>query len=494
MSFLQSLENATNLTKTENGAVAHSTTKSYLVDLFAQIGAMRTRSERDIAQAFNRAYCEDELLAMKMLFYTRDIRGGQGERRTSRIIFEYLANSKADVLKKNLHLIPHYGRWDDLVKLLDTSLRSDALEIIRKQLVEDLGSEQPSLCAKWLPSLNTSSKESRRLAKVIQKHMKLTERQYRKMLSNLRRKIDVLERKMSANEWKAIEYDKIPSKAGLQYRKAFMKKDERRYQAFLDSLSNGERKINASTLYPYEIVEKCHKWGLTMDEVKLFDGMWNALPDYIGDKQEDSIAVVDVSGSMSGRPMDVAISVGMYLAERNKGRFKDYFLTFSQKPELVKIHGNTVVDKVLNMKRAYWERNTNIEAVFDLILNTAINDNYSQDEIPKKLYIISDMEFDSATRTRRGWGYSESPRVEKTLFEKIERKYNQAGYEMPQLVFWNVNARNEQFPIQMDRRGFQMVSGCSPSIFESTMTGKVVTAYDLMLDILNKERYDLVTI
>ena len=494
MSFLKSLENATSLTRTENGAVARNTTKSYLVDLFAQIGAMRTRNDRDIIEAFSRAYYEDELLAMKMLFYARDIRGGQGERRTSRIILKYLAKNKPNVLRKNIHLIPYYGRWDDILSLFGTPLEVDALELIQKQLKEDWESDSPSLLAKWLPSNNTSSKKTRNNARVIQEFFDLTERDYRKMVTKLRKKINIVETKMSAKEWRAIEYDKLPSKAGLQYRKAFMKRDEFRYQAFLDSLSKGERKVNASTLYPYEIVEKCHKWNLDLNEITLFDEMWKALPDYIGEKQEDSIAVVDVSGSMSGRPLDVALSVGMYLAERNKGRFKDYFLTFSQRPQLVKIHGKTVVDKVINMKKAHWEMNTNIEAVFDLILNTALKDNYSQDEIPKKLYIISDMEFDAATSSGGYWGHSRTSRVEKTLFEKIESKYNQAGYSMPQLVFWNVNARNEQFPIQMDRRGFQMVSGCSPSIFESTMSGEIRTAYDLMLDILNKERYDLVTI
>lgn len=501
MDMIKALHNETNVTHTENGAVARKTTNTYVLDLFAQIGAMRNRDERDIYGMFDKAFCEDPLLAMRTLFYSRDIRGGQGERRTFRIILKELCRRHPKVVRKNIELIPEFGRWDDLYELFDTSLEKAAGDLIAKQFLADMTSETPSLLGKWLKSENTSSKESRRLATKTRKILDLTSKAYRKSLSKLRKQINIVESKMSSKEWSTIEYDKLPSKAGLQYRKAFFRNDEERYKAFLDSLENGEVKVNSSTLFPYELVSKASRDSiynrLPRQEVTLLDGMWKALPNYIGDKEEDSIAVVDVSGSMNGLPMEVAVSVGLYLAERNKGRFHNKFITFESKPQLVDVVGTTIVDKVNNMKSASWGGSTNLEATFDLILNMAVKYKMPQSEIPRKLYIISDMEFDSATDpSYYGYGcrYNNKPSVNKTLMNKIADKYKAAGYEMPNLVFWNVNARNSQFPMSMDDRGFQLVSGCSPSIFEATMKGEFLSAYDLMLNVINAERYHCVTV
>lgn len=499
--FLTAFSNNTNRTYTENGAVAKETTGSSLLDFFSQGGALRSRQEREIESIFNRAFAEDKLLALRTAFYIRDARGGQGERRTFRVILRHLAERNPDVIRKNINLIPFYGRWDDIYALFDTKLEKLAGELIYTQLLADLNSDFPSLMAKWLKSENASSAETKRLAKKTRKLLNMTPKQYRKMLSALRKRIGVVEQKMSAQNWKDIDYSKLPSKAAMIYRNAFMNHDEARYQAYLDSLEKGETKVNAGTLFPYELVREAERdivsdyWfednseRLQPHERTLINEMWKALPDYIGNKKENSIAVVDTSGSMSGLPMQVAISVGMYLAERNSGPYKDHFITFSNRPQLVKIQGTDFVDKVANMRDADWEMNTNIEAVFDLILETAIQNNLSQDDIPQKLYIISDMEFDQSVRSSNGYGA-----IEKTLFQKIRDRFETKGFKMPELVFWNVDSRSDMSPMSMDERGFQLVSGCSPSIFEATMKGEFLSAYDLMLKVINSERYQKIKI
>jgi hypothetical protein len=484
--MLKYLKQETNYTYTENGAVARATTGSSLLDFFAQAGAMRKRSEDDIISAFTKAFSEDALRALKALFYFRDIRQGQGERRLFRVIAKYLANHHTDVMAKNIHLIPEYGRWDDLYVFFDTPLEEKVGELIKEQFNKDLNSEHPSLLAKWLKSENTSSKESRRLATKTRKILGLSPKQYRKALASLRKKIDVVEVKMSANEWSKIIFEHVPSQAMLKYRNAFNRHEPDRYQEYLNSLSKGETKVNTKTLYPYQLVHKVGIgwWNkhLSLEEEKLLNEMWNNLPDYIGDKKENSIAVVDVSGSMYGTPIEVAISLGLYMAERNKGKFHNHFITFSECPQLQEIKGITFCEKVRNMADADWGMSTNIEAVFDLILNTAIKYNIPKEEMIDKIYIISDMEFNACVRGGN----------DKTLFENIRERYHQHGYELPRLVFWNVDARNQQFPMTMNDVGVQLVSGFSPTLFEQVMTGK--EAYELMLEILDSPRYEAITI
>jgi len=500
--MLEHLKNATNFAHTENGALAHRTTKSDVLDFFATGGAMRQRDEQSIIRAFTKAFSEDALLALKALFYFRDIRGGQGERRLFRVIVRYMGMNQpyADVLKKNLHLFEEYGRWDDIYALFDTRLEQDVLTLIKENW------DKPSLMAKWLHSINFPSlkkgkdgvKHKRNLtpekrqkiayAKRTAKYLGLSEEQYRKALAKKRSAINLLETLMSQNRWEEIQFDKLPSKAGLQYREAFKRHTPERYQAFLDSLKKGEKKINASTLYPYELVLKAFQRNdVTVDE------MWKALPDYMGDNAVNGMVVADVSGSMTAtsyhssiRPLDVSISLAMYMAERNKSAvYKDHFMTFSNRPQLVKIQGKTLHEKVTNMYRAHWEMNTNVKAVFDMILNTAKKHNIPQNEMIGVIFIVSDMEFDSADR-----GASKS----KTLFQTIRSEYHAAGYEMPKLVFWNVNARNDQFPVTMTDNGVQLVSGASPSIFRNLLAGTNLSAYDLMLEVLNADRYAQVTV
>lgn len=486
--MLNYLKNETNYAMTENGAIAKATTGSSLLDFFASAGAYRTRSETDVISAFTKALSEDSLLAIKMLFYFRDVRGGQGERRLFNVISKYLADRHPELLKKNLHLFTEYGRWDDLYSLFGTKLESEVSVIIKEQIQYDIKSDKPSLLAKWLKSENTSSNESKRLGAKTRKMLEMSPRQYRKTLSLLRKKLNVLEVSMSANEWGKIEYPSVPSQASLKYRKAFYKHDEEGYQDYLDKLTKGEVKVNTGTLYPYQLVSKVDYEGYgwnrksSVAEEQLLNEMWKSLPDYIGDKKENSLAVIDTSGSMHGDPIEVAISLGMYMAERNTGIFHDHFITFSNSPKLQHIQGANFVERVKNISKAEWGHSTNIESVFNLILNTAVKNNLSQDEMVEKLYIISDMEFNRCVTGGEN----------KTLIESMRKLYQYHGYRLPKLVFWNVNARNTQFPVTMNDTGVQLVSGCSPSLFEQIMKGK--EAYDLMIDTLSQPRYSAITI
>lgn len=495
--MLDALKNELNVAHTLNGAKAFATTNSSLLDFFAAGGAMRSRPEPDIIRLFSKAFAEDALLALKALFYFRDIRGGQGERRTFRTILRHLAEQDytAAIMRKNIGLIPLFGRWDDLYEFQGTRLEKDAFELMKLTFLVDLTTDKPTLLGKWLKSENASSPITKKQAKFTREHFGLSERNYRKALSKLRHQIKIVEREMSAREWGSIEYDKLPSKAGMNYRKAFMRHDEERYREFLGAVKKGEAKINAKTLYPYEIVEQVL---YKRDTDSVLDLMWNALPDYTEGKKENSIVVCDTSGSMSGRPLAVAISLAMYLAERNEGAYHNHFMTFSSTPKLVAVQGNTLYEKVFNISRAEWQQNTDIEAVFDLILSTALKFRLSQEQIVQKIYIVSDMEFDAANTKVEGTGWS-SRRAVRTeaentqLFRNIEAQFTVRGYKMPQLVFWNVDAKTEQFP-EVNRQGVQLVSGCSPSLFKSLMKEEFVSPYELMLEVLNDERYNAVTL
>jgi len=497
--FLDAMEDKVNYTATENGATAKHTTKDNLLDFFAQVGALRNRNKEDIIRLFDKALTEDDLLAVKTLFYARNVRGGLGERRIFRVILKYLTQVKPEVVLKNLEHIPHYGRWDDLYALFDTRLEGYAANFMKAQFFKDINSEKPSLLAKWLKSENASSDETKRLARKTRKHFEMTARGYRKTLSKLRKKIGVVERKMSNNDWEDIDYSSVPSRAQMIYNNAFERHDPEGYHEYIENVKSGEDKINASTLYPYDLVRKVIGvgWGHSVSESErnVLNEQWKALPDYINDKNENSICVVDTSGSMmssDGLPLHIALSLGLYMAERNSGPFKDRFITFSASPDLVKVEGSDFVQKIKNMRRAHWDMNTDIEAVFNLILDTAIENHLHQDEIPQKLYIISDMEFDQCTG--RGYGFNSQNKVTKTLFEKLKESFKHYGYKMPDLVFWNVEARNEVFQFDKDERGFQLVSGASPVVFEHTMKGEFVSAYDLMLDVITDEQYDRITV
>ena len=500
--LLNAVKEATNVTRTENGAVTRKTTMSALLDLFGTGAAYRTRSESDCIVLFQKAFDENPVYALKCLFYLRDARGGQGERRFFRVVTKWLADNKTAAMKRNLKYVPEFGRWDDLYVFVGTALEKDAFDLMGEQFVLDLQCKTPSLLAKWLKSENTSSVDSRALATKTRKTFGLTPREYRKSLSVLRARINVLERLMSAGQWDKIEFDKIPSKAGLVYRNAFARHDVERMRAdknavaYKDFVQDKNTKVNAKALYPYEVVAKATDYtGMDRGwywknsgrndpvERAAINKYWDNLEDYFNGASLDALCMIDTSGSMWGTdasaPINVAISIGLYAAERARGPFHGHYISFSSRPQLIETYGSDFVDKVKRIYSTNLCENTNIEAAFDMLLNTAIKSHCRQSDLPKTIIVVSDMQFDA----QRGYYGSSNA----TLMENIAYKWQRAGYQMPNLVYWCVQARaNNVIPMQA-KDGITFVSGFSPVLFEQIMKGK--TAEDLMFDKLNSERY-----
>ena len=500
--FLNGLTDSTNFTYTENGAITHKTTKSDLLDMFAMGAAMRNRSDSDVILMFRKAYTENPVYALKCLFYIRDVRGGQGERRFFRTCVKWLANYDTEAMRRNLRYIPMFGRYDDLYVFVGTPLENDAFNFMKEQLALDVECKTPSLLAKWLKSENTSSAESRKLANITRQHFGMNHKQYRKTLSVLRNRINIVERLMSENRWDEIEFDKIPSKAGMIYKNAFARHDLEReksakeVQTYAEFARDTTKKVNAKTLYPYECVEEAAKlmgstrWGsnhISMDNTDrlMVNKFWDNLTDYFNGASLNALAVVDTSSSMWGTPVYVATSLGMYCAEKANGPFAGHYVSFSRNPRLVKVEGVDFCDKVDRIIRTDLCENTDIEKTFDMLLDTAIRNRCSQEDLPQNIIIISDMEFDRA----RGYSYYSNNLDAETLMESIAHKWTNAGYEMPHLIFWNCDARQNNIPM-LGNGPISYISGFSPSIFETIMSGK--TGLDLMFEKLNSPRYECI--
>lgn len=489
MNFCDALENATNYGYTENGAVKHNTTRNDILDMFALCGSYRDRSDADCIHMFKKAFEQDETLALKCLFYLRDCRGGQGERRFFRVCFHWLCNEHSDAARRNIENVAVYGRYDDILYACDgTPVMKDTLDFIKKQLILDMECKTPSLLAKWLPSENASAAETKRMANIVRIHLGMTHKQYRKTLTYLRQLINIVETLMSHNMWDKIEFDKIPSKAGLIYKNAFARRDiiAKKYEEFAKDKTT---KVNAAVLNPVDIAHKAFRCfdGIEDPERIMLQKYWDNLPNYYGDKTENAIAVVDVSGSMMGTPMEAAVSLGAYMAEKNKGMFYNKFITFSERPQLVNFTGVDIVDKLNRCRGAEWGYNTNVEKVFDLLLDTAITNHIKPEDMPERVYIFSDMEFDEGCGFGGGWSSRGSLRGinKNTLFENMARKWKFYGYEMPPLVFWNLDARTENIPALGGR--YSYISGFSPVMIETVLSGK--TGWDLCLEKLLSDRY-----
>ena len=503
--FMNGLQNAANYTYTENGAITHKTTKSDLLDMFALGGSYRKRSDDDVKLLVRKAFKENPVYALKCLFYLRDVRGGQGERRFFRVAIKDLVSVDADAVRRNLQFIPEFGRWDDLYVFVGTALEADAMKIMKDQLELDVQCKTPSLLAKWMKSENTSSRDSQRLGDVTRRYLGMSHKQYRKTLSILRARINVLERLMSEGRWDEIEFDKIPSKAGMKYKNAFARHDLERaknenVQTYADFAKDTTKKVNASVLNPVDIADQIFKyngWGYRSNPSEtdrlMWQKYWDNQKDYYNGRQENGIAIVDVSGSMSGQPMNAAVSMGAYIAERGKGPFKDHFITFSSNPALVRFDGVDIYDKFQRARQADWGGSTNIEATFDMMLNVALQNHVPASDMPQTLYIFSDMEFNGcmsygpANASR--WGYGN--RINggaagiTTLLEGIAQKWARYGYELPRVIFWNLDARQDNIPALGGR--FSYISGFSMNMIEQVLSGE--DGYSLMMKKLDTERY-----
>ena len=468
--------------RTENGMVTNSTSLNHCVDLFFQIGAMRGKDKSRLIDAFSKAFYENPLTAIKLLFWARDVRGGAGERQIFRDIAKHLALNHTEGLRKNLWLVSEFGRWDDLLVLIDTPLQNDALALIKKGLDEKNG-----LVAKWMPRPNVSDKNSKREANALRKYLKLTPKEYRKLLVE---NSNTVEQLMCSKNWGLINYSKLPSKAMSNLMKAFSKNDKERFGAYLTSLEKGDSnvKINAGAVYPYDVIK-----SLMAGNVKGANAQWSALPNYLDGSKEMFIPVIDVSGSMfwpesriSGDLFagHVAQSLGLYISERNEGAFKDAVISFSTSPTL-SVLGGSLSERHSQLSRIGVGGSTNLQAVFRLILNKAIEFSVPENQMPTMVLIFSDMEFNQGVS---GYGNFTSQ-------EMIEKMYADSGYKCPKIIYWNLASRNDKNkPVSFDKDGVGLVSGFSPTLLSNILGGENITPYSMMMSVVDSERYSQITI
>lgn len=473
--------------KTWNGADTLNTTFNACLDLFGRAGAMRTASVKDKQNLFCKAWDESNEYAIKLLFYIRDIRGGYGERDTFADMLRWLANKHPESVEKNLWAILEYGRAKDLYSLQGTKCEDAMWNFMKEQFELDFANmtkeKSISLLAKWIATPDASSPKTKALGQLTLRKLgytKRNERDYKKKLRALRRYLDIPEAKMAAGKWSEIEYSKLGSQCLIKHRGAFARNDADRYQEFIDKASTGKVKMNTATMTPCDIIRSVNH-HYTED----LDTMWANLPDYCNG---NALVMCDTSGSMTWcsetqmQPIDVAIALSMYFAERNKGDLKNMFMTFESNPHLVSINGINLSHKYENILEAEWGNSTNLEAAFNLLLEICKKNNVSNDDMPDALVIVSDMQINHCVD-----GVS-NERI--TFYDAMKRKYAAAGYDMPQVVFWNVNAVSPAFHASMDTAGVSLVSGYSPAIFKTVMESIGTTPMELMLKaVINNERY-----
>lgn len=507
MNFAEAMENKSNWKLTENGAPARTTTGDNLIDLFAVIGAMREREEADIISMWESAYRENAELAVRMIFYAGDIRGiGLGERRTFRILIKHLANTHPSIMRKNIENIPYYNRWDSLYELVATPCEGEMWNLVRIQWLEDFGNmkhNKPiSLMAKWLASVNASSKKTCMLGRKTAYKLGLTEVVYRRALSQLRAYLKVVEKSMSAQEWASIEYSAVPSYAMKNYSQAFARHDRDRFSNYKESLEQkiadgtiSQKDIKSATLFPYDLVRKyidadTYDFWSRRSYIRLYDtiteAQWKALPDYL-DEEANVIVMADVSGSMYNpnyQPISASLGLALYFASRNKGIYHNKYMTFTDKPSFLTINENASLhDQLYQAWSAGVGYSTNLERAFMYILDTAIENNVKPEEMPKALVVVSDMEIDPFFR---GKGLD--------FLEEMTRRFRNAGYSIPRILLWNVSAKSNTFHAKFTNPNAVFASGYSASAFTSIIKGINKDAYAVMYDTLMDAQYDRVVL
>ncbi|MFR2936308.1 DUF2828 family protein [Faecalibacillus intestinalis] len=495
--MITDLKNELSNTKqlTENGAVGYMTTGKELLDLNFKTSSLRNKSEDEIFKLFLKAFHEDKLLAIKWLFFMRDAREGMGERRSFRIILNGLGHQHPTIAKELISLVPEYGRWDDLYSLMDGDLTEYVVDFIYQQLQEDCGNylnKKPiSLLAKWLPK--ESTKKYKKVYNILLKKFGMTPKEYRRIISDLRKYLDVVEVKMSANEWNKVNYNTIPSKANLLYKDAFLRHDKERRNEYLNDLKNGNNnaKINAKVLMPHEIVHRYmdkYEWGDIDDFDESLEQLWKALPNYVNSEgfsmfvRDGSYSMTTKIGNTNITCLDISTALAIYFSEHCKGEYKDNFITFSNRPKVIDLSNCSSLREKIEKCHAEDDcSNTDIYKVFKLILDTAVNNKYTQEQLPKNIVVVSDMEFDDATTTS---DYQ-------TLFETIQAEYLLHGYDLPRLVFWNVCSRTGAIPLKTNKNGVCLVSGFNPTIMDMVLSGEL-DPYKCLVNKLNSSRYDAV--
>jgi hypothetical protein len=451
-----------NTARTANGALTNKSSLSHLIDLFFIAAASRGK---DLSAQFALAYAEDEYLALRLIQWLRDAREGAGERQQFRNLFGWLIRNHKDAALAVLTKVPELGRWDDVLIGLRTPIEAEVIDLIREGL-----DKQNGLLAKWLPRKGEN-------AVLLRQRLGLTPKQYRKTIVNLS---NTVEQAMCAGKWDEIKYNQVPSVAFARYKRAFTKRSPEKFQNFVKKVQAGEAKINAASVFPYDIIRSLRNSSSKIER-DAANEQWKALPDFLNGTDERLLVVADVSGSMSSRvsgtvtAMDVCISLALYVSQRLEGPFKDAFITFSAQPTLQVVSG-TLENRIAQMERAHWDMNTDIQKVFELVLSTAKRNKLPDSAMPTKIVIVSDMEFDACARGN---------------ISNLRNMFTEAGYTLPQLVFWNVNGRVGNIPTTMHQSGTALISGFSPAIAKSVLGAQLMTPESVMLKTLMNPRYEL---
>lgn len=504
MTFLDNMKEEMTKATTENGANTYSSTLNANLDFFAQAGAMRSRLE-DVRELFVKAFAEDKRLAVYNLVHLRNVRlGGVGERDAFRSAFRAIINNDIDLAIELIQCIPYIGRWDDVVYLWwyaknegRIKFEESALQWIKDNLQQDLenlsgGNNYVSLLAKWLPSQDASNKTVKKQAKLLAKALDMSNKEYRQSLSKLRKHLNIIERNLSQKEYENIELERIPSRAMFKYRTALHNHLGQRMVDYIEDVSTGDKKMNTSNMLPDEIVSKgMNYWGYRSEGItRDLEVMWDNL-DNVLDMEDNALIMADVSGSMSGKPMEVAIGLALYTAERIEGAYKDHFMSFSANPSLIHVPSSLSLQERINIAmNSEWGMNTDLTKAFETILDVAVKNNSAQKEMPSKLIIISDMEFDDSQGI--SWRWSDDEEVNKfdeTVHEDIKRKFESKGYRLPEIVYWNVDSRQNNIPVRADESGVALVSGYSPNILKTVIGKDLFNPTQIMLDTLDKEEY-----
>ena len=465
-------------TLTENGMVTSSSSTNACVDLFFIMGAVRFQLRTDegrerLIAKFEAAYNENPLITRKLMFWGRDIRGGAGEREAFRVLLRYASEVYPNDVIDNIHLISEFGRWDDLFVTFGTKVEDSAIQLIIKNL-----NDGNPLLAKWIPRTGGKIPQDKKaIANKIRSKMGLSPKDFRKQLVSL---TNVIETNLCNKDFGNVNYAHVPSVAMARYSKAFGKHDFDSFEAYKEALANGETKVNAGAVYPYDVTK-------TMDngDAILANEQWKALPNYMEDSAEYVLPICDVSGSMmttiSGTTsaLDVCISLGLYISERNEGPFKDAFVTFSEKPSLEYLTGD-LRSRLTQLTQSNWGMSTNLEATFNMVLDQAIKHNVSVDQMPTCILIMSDMEFNEATR------------ISDNAITMITRKYEDSGYKMPKIVFWNLVSRHDNIPVKATANGTALISGFSPSILKAVLSGDSMSPLSIMIKTIDTERYSVI--
>lgn len=487
---------------TENGAIGLNTSGHALLDINYQVSSLRGADANEIEKLFEDAFEENPEYALKWLFFARDVREGIGERRLFRTCYKKLIDLNKDSSIKNLKYIPEFGRWDDLICLIgvDGKVDEHVIDMIKNQLDDDIknmnDNEPISLLSKWMPSENASSKTTKSLARKLIKALNLSPRKYRLMLSKMRAYLDVVEVKACNNKWNQIKYETVPSLANLKYKDAFLRHDEERRKKYLDSVSKGTAKMNMNVATPVDVVTRYgSRYIKEYDET--LELAWKNLKNA---DIKNTLVVADGSGSMtipvSGNTtaLDVANSIAIYTSERNSGIYKNKYITFSSRPQFVEFGDDDTLRKKLDIAKNHNEiSNTNIEAVFDLILQIAIKYDIKKEDMIENILIISDMEFDEA---QEGWWSTQdgpSKILSNSLFEIIKNRYIENGYLLPKLIFWNVNSRTKTIPLVENEMGVVLISGFSQNVLQMVMSNKY-DPYEVLIETITKERYKEITL